>query len=119
MLTPGQFSNPWSPAEECPSVEASDGNYVFVFSLLTTVMMWLIFHKIQSNIDDFKNAYRNECFLFILLISFHLKMHSMRDDLFSDDNSKNRMMHTNQNMKNVGKNSRSVVEVQSTLIFMN
>ncbi len=60
----GQISNPWSPVDECPSVEASDGNYDIVFPILTTLIFWLLLHKIGSNINDFKNAYQNECFFF-------------------------------------------------------
>lgn len=54
----------WSPVEECPSVEASDGNYNFVFPIITTLIIWLLFHNIRSNIENFKNAYQKECFFY-------------------------------------------------------
>lgn len=66
--TTGQINNPWSPVAECPSVEASDGNYNFVFPILTTLILWLLFHNIRSNIDNIKNAYQEECFFLLWFV---------------------------------------------------
>lgn len=60
--TTAQINVPWSPVEDCPSAEASDGNYSFVFPILTTLIFWMLCHKIRSNIDDIKNAYQRDCF---------------------------------------------------------
>lgn len=76
--TTAPIKNPWSPVEECPSVEASDGNYSFVFPILTTLIIWLLCHKIRSNIDDIKNAYHTECFFLCCL--FYIQNRDIRFD---------------------------------------
>lgn len=83
--TTAQTNIPCRPVEECPSAEASDGNYSFVFPILTTLIIWMLCYKIRSNIEDIKNSYQKECFFycwFFLIVNITLDVEL--DDLCDD-----------------------------------